>query len=287
MRRKMELFDIVLVLVLTAASVSILLPLMHVVAGSLSGKIPLMKGAVGMWPKDLTWINYQLVLENAAFWRAFRVTVFLVVAGTSLNMLFTVVTAYPLSKRYLPGRRVAMIYIIITMIFSAPLIPTYLLLKNLILLNTVWVMIVPGVINTFNLILAITFFRALPEELFEAARVDGLSEYGMVMRIAMPMALPIVATLSLFYAVGHWNTYSSGLYFVTNAELKPLQVYLYNIISAGNVEDLAGGSFVDVDITPEGLKMATIVTATLPIVIIYPFIQKYFIKGSTLGSLKE
>ncbi|RAU91150.1 carbohydrate ABC transporter permease [Paenibacillus sp. YN15] len=287
MRKKMELFDIIIILVLSAACVTILLPLMHVVAGSLSGKIPLMKGAVGLWPKDITWINYRLVLENYAFWRAFRVTVFLVAAGTCLNMLFTVVTAYPLSKRYLPGRRVMMVYIIITMIFSAPLIPTYLLLKNLLLLNTVWVMIVPGVINTFNLILAITFFKALPEELFEAARVDGLSEYGMVLRIAMPMCLPIVATLSLFYAVGHWNTYSSGLYFVTNAALRPLQVYLYNIISAGNVEDLAGGSFVDVDITPEGLKMATIVTATLPIVIIYPFIQKYFIKGSTLGSLKE
>ena len=287
MRKKVQTFDVINLLLLLAACISIALPLLHVVAGSLSGKIPLMRGDVVLWPKDFTWINYKLVIENMAFWRAFRITVFLVIVGTALNMLFTIVMAYPLSKRYLPGRKAVIIFILITMIFSAPLIPTYLLLKELMLLNTVWAMIGPGIISAFNLILAITFFRALPEELFEAARMDGLSEYGMVMRIAMPLAMPIVATLSLFYAVGHWNTYSNGLYFVTDAELKPLQVYLYNIISAGNVEDLAGGSFVDLDITPEGLKMATIVMATLPIVIIYPFIQKYFIKGSTLGSLKE
>jgi len=287
MLSKWKMFDVINVLLLILVCISILLPLLHVVAGSLSGKIPLMRGDVGLWPKDMTWINYELVLQNFAFWRAFRITVFLVVVGTVLNMVLTVMMAYPLSKRYLPGRKIVILFVLVTMIFSAPLIPTYLVLKSFQLLDTVWAMIVPGIISAFNLILAITFFRSLPEELFEAARVDGLSEYGMVARIAMPLAMPIIATLSLFYAVGHWNTYSSGLYFVTSAELKPLQVYLYNIISAGNVEDLAGGSFVDVDITPEGLKMATIVMATMPIVILYPFIQKYFIKGSTLGSLKE
>ncbi|MDF2923486.1 MAG: transporter permease [Paenibacillaceae bacterium] len=281
-------FEITNILFLLIMCVVMLIPILHVVAGSLSSKNALTHSLVGIWPVEWTLENYMVVFRNKTFWRAFNVSVFLVIVGTIVNILMTVITAYPLAKTNLKGRRAVMLFIIFTMIFSAPLIPSFLVVKALGLLNTVWALIVPSALSAFNMILCLTFFRSLPEELFEAARVDGMNEYRILFRIALPLSLPILVTLLLFYAVGHWNSYYSAMLYISNAALRPLQLYLYSIVAQASTADLSGSAEdVMMDLSPQGLQMATIIVATVPIVLIYPFIQKHFIKGALIGSLKE
>ncbi|MNC19143.1 L-arabinose transport system permease protein AraQ [compost metagenome] len=280
-----EIANIAFLLLMCAV---MLLPILHVVAGSLSSKNALTHSLVGIWPVEWTLENYKVVFTNTTFWRAFGVSVFLVIAGTLLNILMTVMTAYPLAKTGLKGRRAVMLFIIFTMIFSAPLIPSFLVVKALGLLNTIWALIIPGALSAFNMILCLTFFRSLPEELFEAARVDGMNEYRILFRIAIPLSVPILVTLLLFYAVGHWNSYYSAMLYISNAALRPLQLYLYSIVAQASMADLSGSAEdVMMDLSPQGLQMATIIVATVPIVLIYPFIQRHFIKGALIGSLKE
>ncbi len=282
-------FEIVNISFLLVMCAVMLIPILHVVAGSLSSGNALTHSRVGIWPVEWTVENYQVVFTNTTFWRAFGVSVFLAVAGTFINILMTVITAYPLAKTGLKGRRAVMLFIIFTMIFSAPLIPSFLVVKTLGLLNTIWALIIPSALSAFNMILCLTFFRSLPEELFEAARVDGMNEYRILFRIAIPLSVPILVTLLLFYAVGHWNSYYSAMLYISNAALRPLQLYLYSIVAQASASDLQSGSAADVllDLSPQGLQMATIIVATVPIVLIYPFIQKHFIKGALIGSLKE
>lgn len=283
-----KLFDALNAMLLIVFCLLVLLPLMHIVAGSLSTTNSLIHSEVSFWPVGFNLDNYILVFQNRVFWRAFGVTIYVVTVGTLLNMVLTILTAYPLSKMYLKGRKWFMLIVIFTMILQAPMIPSYLLVRALGMLNSLWSLIIPGALSAFNMILCMTFFRSLPEELFEAARVDGMSEYRVVWRIAMPLSLPIVVTLLLFYAVAHWNNYSSALLYITDPKLRPLQLYLYMLLSQYNANDSQSFmSNLTQDISPQGLQMATIVVATVPILLIYPFIQKYFIKGSMIGSLKE
>ena len=284
-----KVFDIFNIIALLFVCALILLPLAHVVAGSLSETNALIHAKVTLWPVGFNLDNYILVFKNTTFWQSFLVTLFITFVGTTINMLLTIFTGYPLSKGFLKGRKYFMLFIIFTMIFSAPMIPSYLLVKELGLLNSVWSLIVPGAVAAFNLILCITFFRGLPEELFEAARVDGMNEYRVVAQIAMPLSMPIIVTLALFYAVSHWNNYYSALLYITDPELRPLQLYLYNLLAQHDTSDTLAhmSSTITYDISPQGLQYATIIVATIPIVAIYPFIQKHFIKGAMIGSLKE
>ncbi|MGI2298107.1 carbohydrate ABC transporter permease [Paenibacillus sp. GXUN7292] len=284
-----KLFDIFNMTLLLLTCAVILVPLLHVLAGSLSETSALIHAKVTLWPVGLNFDNYVLVFKNTTFWRSFFVTVFITLTGTTINMLLTIFTGYPLSKSFLRGRKPFMLFIIFTMIFTAPMIPSYLLVKELGLLNSVWALIVPGALAAFNLILCITFFRGLPEELFEAARVDGMNEYRVVAQIAFPLSMPIVVTLALFYAVSHWNNYYSALLYVTDPDIRPLQLYLYNLLAQFETSDTLSqmNSMVSYDISPQGLQNATIIVATISIVIIYPFIQRHFIKGAMIGSLKE
>lgn len=281
-------FEIANILFLLIMCAVMLIPILHVVAGSLSSKNALTHSMVGIWPVEWTMENYKVVFTNTTFWRAFSVSVFLVIAGTLVNILMTVITAYPLAKTGLKGRRAVMLFIIFTMIFSAPLIPSFLVVKALGLLNTIWALIIPSALSAFNMILCLTFFRSLPEELFEAARVDGMNEYRILFRIAIPLSVPILVTLLLFYSVGHWNSYYSAMLYISNAALRPLQLYLYSIVAQASMADLSGSAEdAMMDLSPQGLQMATIIVATVPIVLIYPFIQRHFIKGALIGSLKE
>jgi len=284
--RIFDLFNILLLLLTCAA---VLLPLIHVIAGSLSTTNALIHSEVMFWPVGFNFDNYVLVFQNETFWRAFGITVFVVVVGTVINMAFTIFTGYPLSKSYLKGRQGIMLFIIFTMIFQAPMIPAYLLVKELGMMNSLWALIIPGALSAFNMILCITFFRGLPEELFEAARVDGMSEYNIVTKIALPLSLPIIVTLTLFYSVAHWNNYYSALLYINDADLRPLQLYLYNLLAQYDTSDSQSymTSTVTWDVSPQGLQMATIIVATVPILLVYPFVQKHFIKGAMLGSLKE
>lgn len=266
-----------------------LAPILHIIAGSFSSRNALTHSRVGIWPVEWTIENYKIVFKNTIFWRSFGISVVVVAIGTIVNILMTVITAYPLAEKGLKGRRIVMLFIIFTMIFSAPLIPSFLVVKALGLLNTLWALIIPGALSAFNMILCLTFFRSLPEELFEAARVDGMSEYRILFRIVIPLSVPILVTLLLFYAVGHWNSYYAAMLYISDAALRPLQLFLYSIVALASASDLQLGNSGDdlLDTSPQGLQMATIIVATVPVVLIYPFIQKHFIKGALIGSLKE
>lgn len=283
-----KLFDAANLVLLALVCITVIIPIVHVVASSLSSTNALIHAKVGLWPVELNFDNYEAVMQNNTFWRSFGISIFVVTAGTLLNMLMTVFMAYPLSKTYLRGRNAVLMYVVFTMIFYPPMIPVYLVVKDLGLINTVWAMIVPVALSQFNLLICLTFFRSLPEELFEAARVDGMSEFRMVTRIAVPLSKPIMVTLGLFYAVFHWNSYSTSLLYITKASLKPLQLYLYSIVAKSEMNDmLATVAESSSKLNPQGLQMATIMVATIPIVIVYPFIQKHFIKGALIGSIKE
>jgi ABC-type glycerol-3-phosphate transport system permease component len=284
-----KIFDACNVIFLVLASLLVVIPVVHVIAGSFSSTQALIQNKVFLVPVDFNLDNYKLVIQNETFWETFKNSVLLVIVGTAINMVMTLVTAYPLSKSYLKGRKVFILAFVFTMIFHAPLIPSYILIRNLGLLDTFWALVVPPAIGMFNLIMCITFFRSLPEELFEAARVDGMGEYRILWKIAVPLSMPIVVTLLLFYAVNHWNSYFNALIYITDRKLYPLQLYLYHLLAEANAIDNYRGvnTLASLDTSPQGLQLATIVVATVPIVIIYPFLQKHFIKGAMLGSLKE
>ncbi|MCY9663444.1 carbohydrate ABC transporter permease [Paenibacillus alginolyticus] len=282
-------FDTVNALLLLLFCAAVAIPLMNVIAGSLSSNEAIIHAKVALWPVGFNLHNYDFVIRNAVFWKSFGVTIQIVVIGTAINMILTILTSYPLSKGWLGGRKVILLFIIFTMIFQAPMVPMYILVKSLGLLNSIWSLIIPGALSAFNMMLCITFMRSLPEELFEAARVDGMSEYRIVWRIVAPLSMPINVTLILFYAVGHWNNYLGPLLYITDRNLQPLQLYLYKLISQFDMDSAGGQSVLELStsITPQGLQMATIVIATIPIIVIYPFLQKHFIKGALLGSVKE
>ncbi|MGO4370393.1 carbohydrate ABC transporter permease [Paenibacillus sp. MCAF20] len=282
-------FDTFNYVLLAVFCLAIAIPLLHVVAGSLSSNEAITHSEVKLWPVGLNVENYKFVIQNSVFWKSFGVTVVIVLVGTAINMAMTLITSYPLSKTWLGGRKYILLFIIFTMIFQAPMVPMYLLIKDLNMLNSIWALIVPSALSAFNMMLCITFIRSIPEELFEAARVDGMSEYRILWRIVTPLSMPINVTLILFYAVGHWNNYLGPLLYITDREKQPLQLYLYKLISQFDMDSAGGQSVTELSsaITPQGLQMATIVVATIPIIVIYPFLQKHFIKGALLGSVKE
>ncbi|TXK77037.1 carbohydrate ABC transporter permease [Paenibacillus sp. N3.4] len=282
-------FDAVNVGLLLLFCIAVAIPLMNVIAGSLSSNEAIIHAKVFLWPVGFNLHNYDFVIRNAVFWKSFLVTIQIVLIGTAINMVLTILTSYPLSKGWLGGRKIILLFIIFTMIFQAPMVPMYILVKSLGLLNSIWSLIIPGALSAFNMMLCITFMRSIPEELYEAARVDGMSEYRIVWRIVAPLSMPINVTLILFYAVGHWNNYLGPLLYITDRELQPLQLYLYKLISQFDMDSAGGQSVLELStaVTPQGLQMATIVIATIPIIIIYPFLQKHFIKGALLGSVKE
>lgn len=284
-----RVFDIFNIAFLALFALATLAPFLHILAASFSDKHALVNMQVTFWPIKPQFDNYDMVLNNKMFWNSYKITIILVVLGTVIQMFMTLITAYPLSKRYLPGRKYFMLAIVFTMIFHAPMIPSYLVIKQLHLIDTLWALIIPGALSSFNMILCITYFKSIPDELFEAARIDGMPEFQILWKIALPISKPIIVTLILFYAVGTWNSYYGGLMFITKQSLKPLQVFMYNLIaqsSYNGMDEVQQRELVS-NITPDGLKMAAIIVASLPIITVYPFIQKYFIKGAMIGSLKE
>ncbi|MFK4998832.1 carbohydrate ABC transporter permease [Bacillus sp. N9] len=271
---------------LTVLGLIMLLPFLHVLAGSFSSGNAIMQGKVTIIPVDFTLLNFKAVLNDAAIWRAFGISVFVTVFGTAINLLLTSLMAYGLAKTDLKGRSFLILLVLFTMIFQAPMIPTYLVVKELGMLNTLWSIMIPNAISAFNLIIMMSFFQRIPKDLLEAARIDGCGEYRTWWKIALPMSLPAMTTVGLFYAVGHWNGYFNSLMFIRDSSLFPLQVKLRKLL----VESDAEAMMQSVELTLssiEGIKMAAIMIATIPILMIYPFIQKYFTQGAMLGSIKE
>ena len=275
-------FELMLYIILGICALLCLFPLMYVVSVSLTPYAEVLRnGGFVVIPKKITLDGYRMFIDNGTMLSAYSVTIFITVVGTALNIVLTLLLAFPLSKRDLPFTKPVMLYTLFTMLFSGGMIPKYLIVKNLGLINSIWSLILPISIAPYNVILMRTFFRALPEDLFEAATIDGAGETRILLRIAVPLAIPSVMTNVMFYAVMHWNTFMSALLYITNPKLQPLQVVLYNIIQ--NVEQAEAAEY---EAPTETLKMAAVVLTALPIVIVYPFIQKYFTSGMLVGAIK-
>jgi len=270
---------------LTLLSLTMLIPFVHILAGSFSSGPAIMQGKVTVLPVGFTLENYQAVLSNWGIWKSFGVSVYVTVFGTVLNLLFTSLMAYGLAKKDLKGRSFIMILIVLTLIFQVPIVPAYLLVKSLGMLNTLWSLIIPGLISGFNLIIMISFFQNIPEGLTEAAKIDGCNEYRTWWSIVMPLSLPSLSTIGLFYAVGHWNSYFNAIMYIRDPGLFPLQVKLRQLLVESDTESMMQAASLTLQ-SIEGIRMATIIVATLPILVVYPLIQKHFVKGAMLGSVK-
>lgn len=273
-------------LILLLISLTMLLPILNIIAQSLSGSVALSTGKVILWPVEFTVANYATVLQQAAIWRAFGISVIITVCGTLINLIMTASLAYPLSRHEYRERKFILLLVLITMIFHAPLIPNYLLVRSLGLLDTLWALLLPGAISAFNLFVMRSFFLSIPNELIESARIDGAGELRTVWSIILPLSKPAMATMSIIYSVALWNNYSNAMYYINNRALFPLQVKLREFVITDS-SDLANTANDVANLSPEGLKMAVIVIATIPIMLVYPFLQKHFIKGMLIGSIKS
>ena len=244
-----------------------------------------LKNHFDFFPDRLTLDAYQMVMQYQYIWTGYRNTIFITVTGTALSMILLVVTAYPLTKRDLKGRNVMMTLWIITMFFSGGMIPNYFLIRSMGLLNSLWSLVLPSLLGCYNLVLMKNYIRGLPESLEEAARIDGANDLVVLLRIVLPLCKPILATLALFTAVGFWNSYFSAIIYITKRPKWPLQLVLRELLFESAANEVAA---MDERVsTPFLLKMASIVVASVPIMCIYPLLQKYFMTGLVLGGVKE
>lgn len=275
-------------LLLLLLGLSCVLPLLHIGAMSLSDKHSIASGAVSFWPVNFDVSAYHALIAETPVLRSFRNSLTITVVGTVLNMVFTILAAYPLSKTYFIGRSFLSFLIIFTMLFSAGIIPMYLLLKALGLLDTYGALWLPGLVSVWNLMVLRSFFEAMSEELEEAARIDGCSEWRLIWQIALPLSTPALAALSLFYAVGHWNAFMNVLIFINDSSLFNLSVLVQQMIMSQTLMQELVNLQPDLAmaLTPEGVQAAGIIVMTIPMLLVYPFLQKYFVKGVMIGAVK-
>ncbi len=274
-------------LFLIVMGMAMLLPLANVFSKSVSEEWAIISGKVGIFPVGFQLDTLRQVISSDIFIRAFTVSVGVTVVGTVLSILLTAVTAYPLSKRHLPGISFVMVLFVFTMLFSGGMIPNYLLMRNLNLINNLWALILPGMISVFNMLIIKSYYENLPEALEESARIDGAKTYTILFRIILPLSMPVIATISLFYAVGFWNDFFNPMLYINDTSLKTLQLYLRDVVMDADTSNAANKSVDDLmNMSPEGIRAATVVASTVPILCVYPFLQKYFIKGVLIGSVK-
>ena len=284
-----RLFDFINIVFLLGASFAFLYPMWFVIVSSVSSAESIAAGIVTLWPKGFNLSGYERVFSDPKVWDSYVNTIIYVVAGTAINLVMTTLGAYPLSRRDLRGRAIFMMFFVFTMFFSGGLIPEYLNVRDLGLYDTRWAILIPGAISVYNLIVMRTFFQStIPFELIESAKLDGANEYRILWKIVLPLSMPVVAVMTLFYAVSHWNSWFSALIYLQDNSLYPLQLILRGILISSSVNDMLGGvGGNDVAGVSETIKYAMIVVSTLPVLVIYPFLQKYFAKGVMLGGVKE
>lgn len=282
-RKVFELFNNLFMIVL---SIITLYPFLYVLAASLSSDSFLISGNFGIIPEGLNFDAYKAVLSYPMLGRAYLNTVLYTVVGTAINLVMTVLGAYPLARQNLKGKKIITFLIVFTMFFGGGLIPTYLVVQRVGLYNTFWAMVIPNAIATWNLILMRTYFQSIPAEIEEAALIDGYGYFSILARIIVPLSVPSIATVGLFYAVAHWNSYFPALIYLKSQELYPVQILLRQIVIQNSTEGVADSSTMGGVMFAENIKYAIIIITALPIICIYPFIQRYFIKGLMVGSIK-
>ena len=278
-------FDVINIIFLAAVGILALAPFLFVLVRSFASETELTRRPFFFWPDHFDLSAYAAIFQTPSFTRAVITTVLVTIVGTVIQLLLTVTMAYPLAKRDLPGRNIVLTAVVVTLVFGGGMIPTFLIVKQLGLLNTYWALILPLAINPFSLIIVKNFFQNLPAELEESAKVDGATELQVLWRIVLPLSKPILATFALFYAVGIWNDFMSPLLYLNNSSMWTLQMFLKQVTAA---TDLTTAQQADPSYIPpsQGIKYAVIVIATIPVLIFYPFLQKHFAKGMLIGAVK-
>lgn len=267
----------------------VLYPLVFVLSASFSDPDLVLRGKVLLFPKGITLEPYRMVLQNEKIWIGYRNTILYTVLGTTINVVLTIMLAYPLSRKDMPLRRPLTLFVIFTMYFNGGMIPTYLLVRDLGIYDTIWAIVIPAAITTYNFIVTKTFFEnSIPHEMYESAMIDGSSNIRTLISIVLPISTSILAVLILFYAVEHWNSYFSALIYLRKEELYPLQIVLRDILLLGQTEQMGTNNvgMGDKIKMAEGIKYSVIVISSLPILVLYPFVQKHFVKGVMIGAIK-
>lgn len=277
--------QVIIYLIVGCAGILTMLPFLYVVAGSFATEKELTEKAFFILPSEISFSAYQYIAETGEVFRGLKNSLILTVVGTFVNMFFTTTFAYPLAKSHLKGRNVILNLVIVTMLFSGGMIPEFLLVKELHLYNTYAALILIGAINPFNMIIVKNFFQELPKELDEAARMDGCTDVGIFARIALPLSKPVIASISLFYAVAYWNDYFKAMIYLSDSEKETVQIVLRRIVLLAGGIDTTVYEFVQSP-PDKAVKMAATMVATLPILLVYPFVQKYFTQGVMVGAVK-
>lgn len=285
----------ILVVLMLLLCLSVLYPFAYMLAISLNEGTDAAKGGVYLWPRAFTLINYEIVLGNQVIQHAYLITILRTILGTIAGLLVTLMVAFGLSYTQVPFRKSILSYILITMLFSGGLVPLYIQLYNLGLINNFLVYIIPGMFSAWNMFVMLKFIQGIPEALIESAELDGAGPFRVLLQIIVPLSKPMLAALGLFTAVGHWNDWFAGAFYVTKQDLIPVQTFLQQLLSAqdmsailgsnSNQEALARGSQMQ-NVTLMSVKMATVMVSAIPILCVYPFLQKYFVKGVLIGSVK-
>ena len=285
-----DVLELVLTIVLGAVGILFAFPLLNVLASSFSSVDAVMSGKVIAWPVDFNLEGYKAVFRTNDVWIGYRNSLFYMVFGTIINLVMTMLAAYPLSRTDMPGQGPIMMLFTFTMIFGGGMIPSYILVKDLGMLNTIWSMVIPGAIGIHNMIITRTFISSsIPKEMLEAAQIDGCSDFQYFLRMVLPLSGSVMAVITLYYAVGHWNAYLNAFMYLTDKNLYPLQIFLRNILVSNQVSaDLMVDEFGQMQSfgLAELLKFSLIVVAALPVMLLYPIVQKHFVKGVMIGAVK-
>ncbi len=282
-------FGIVNFVILVFLGLLMLFPFVNLIAKSFSSNTAITTGQVTFLPRDFQTGTYRYVMRQSQFWSSIKISVIVTLCGTFGALTMSCITAYPLSKKWLWGRKGFVLLFIFTMLFSGGMVPSYILMRALNLVNTIWVLIVPALLGVYNMILLKNFFEEIPEAVEESAQLDGAGSIRTLFSIVLPMSLPALATIGLFYAVGFWDNYMTGLLYITTPSLRPLQTYLYQLVTeATNIsaETMTAEDMEIASLNTEAIRAATIMLACVPIMCVYPFLQKYFVKGMRVGSVK-
>ncbi|WP_370877732.1 carbohydrate ABC transporter permease [Paenibacillus anaericanus] len=265
-----------------------LYPIWYVLINSFNDGVDAMRGGIYWYPRVFSLESYEAVFKNKGLMTSMGVTVAKTVIGTVVHVLFTAMVAYGVSRKDLIGKNIYMLIGTVTMFFGGGLIPSYLLIRDLHLLDTFWVYIIPAMFSFFDLIIFLTFFRDIPEGMEEAAKIDGANDLKIFYRIVLPVSMPVMATIAMFHGVFQWNDYFTAVIYTNNPDLQPIQTFLYRIVALSGSNQIASvvpGNVVRT-VTSQSVKLATMVITTVPIVMVYPFLQKYFVKGFMIGSMK-
>ena len=284
---RVRVSDFVIAFIILLLSLTCIIPFIHIAAKSISSNTAVLSKQVLLWPKGLNFEAYVSIFRDGQLTHSMIYTIWMTLLFTVIGMIITILAAYPLARRELKGRTVIAFVIMFTMYFSAGLIPEYLLYKDLKLLNTMWVLVLPLSFSPYNMLIMRSFIRStIPDSLYEAANLDGADHFQILVRIVIPLSKPILATLALFYAVGRWNAYADAKYYITTKALQPLQYLLSNMVLNSGQDAVSLSEAAAAESTPEVLQAAVVMFATIPIMLVYPFVQKYFVQGTMIGAVK-